>query len=145
MEFWQTTPMSNFALIKILPVHRFAKIIIRLFGTLYLPGRNFILLEADAILNIPLRQGGGEDFWAWPLDNTGTTYRSLVNRNEQRALDDGTITETSITDQQMWKSLWKISVMPKVRVFWWRVLRGILPVQSILRYRHISQSSKCKL
>jgi hypothetical protein len=112
--------------------------------------RNFILSKADAILNIPLRRDGGEDFWAWSLENTcvysvKTAYRSLVNRNEQRALDEGTITETSITDQHMWKSLWKIPVMPKVRVFWWRVLRGILPVQSILRYRHILQSNRCKL
>jgi hypothetical protein len=70
--------------------------------------RNFILSEADTILNIPLRRGGREDFWAWSLENslenTGiysvkTAYRSLVNRNEQRALDEGTITETSITDQ----------------------------------------------
>jgi hypothetical protein len=29
--------------------------------------RNFIPPEADAILNIPLRRGGGEDFWAVTL------------------------------------------------------------------------------
>jgi hypothetical protein len=29
---------------------------------------NFITPEADGILNIPLRRGGGEDFWAWPLE-----------------------------------------------------------------------------
>jgi hypothetical protein len=88
--------------------------------------RNFISSEADAILNIPLRRGGGEDFWAWSVENTGgysvTAYRSLLNRNEERALDEGTITETSMSDQRMWKSLWKIHVMPKVRVFWRRIL-----------------------
>ena len=26
---------------------------------------NFVAPDADAILNIPLRQGGGDDFWAW--------------------------------------------------------------------------------
>jgi hypothetical protein len=26
--------------------------------------KNFIAPEADAILNIPLRRGGGDDFWA---------------------------------------------------------------------------------
>jgi hypothetical protein len=32
--------------------------------------RNFIAPEADAILDIPLRRDGGEDFWAWSLEWT---------------------------------------------------------------------------
>jgi hypothetical protein len=88
--------------------------------------RNFIPPEADAILNIPLRRGGGDDFWAWSLEKAGnytikTVYRALMSRNEYSALDEWTITETSITEKQMWSALWKLNVMPKVRVFWWRV------------------------
>jgi hypothetical protein len=110
----------------------------------------FIAPEADAILNIPSRCGGGEDFWAWSLEKSGlysvkSAYRSLVNHNEHLALDEGTITETSMSDQQMWNSLWKLNVLPKVRVFWWRVLRGILPVESTLKHRHIAQLSRCKI
>jgi hypothetical protein len=36
-------------------------------------------------------------------------------------------------------------VLPKVRVFWWRVLRGILPVESTLRHRHIATMARCKI
>ena len=61
----------------------------------------------------------------------------MTIRNEQAALDEGTVTSTSTTDEQMWKSLWKLNVVPKVRVFWWRVLRGILPVENTLKHRHI--------
>jgi hypothetical protein len=84
--------------------------------------RNFIPPEAEAILNIPLRRGGGEDFRAWSFEKAGcytvkTTYRALVSHNEQLALDEGTITESSTTDKQLWSTLWKMNVMPKVRVF----------------------------
>jgi hypothetical protein len=83
---------------------------------------NFIAPEADTILNIPLRRAGGEDFWAWSFEKSGiysvkSAYRSLVNCNEQLALDEGTITETSMTEKQMWSFLWKLKVLPKVRVF----------------------------
>jgi hypothetical protein len=112
--------------------------------------RNFIPPEADAILNIPLRRGGGEDFWAWSLEKAGiysvkSAYRALMSRNEYLTLDEGTITESSSTQKQIWSALWKLHVMPKVRVFWWRVLRGILPVESTLKHRHIVQIGRCKI
>jgi hypothetical protein len=49
--------------------------------------RNFIPPEADAILNIPLRRGGEDDFWAWSLEKAGNytvkmVYRALMSRNE---------------------------------------------------------------
>jgi hypothetical protein len=112
--------------------------------------RNFIVPEVDAILNIPLRRNGGVDFWAWSPEKTGvysvkSAYRALMSRNEYLALDEGTVTETSTTEKQMWSALWKLDVMPKVRVFWWRVLRGILPVESTLKHRHIAQIGRCKI
>jgi ribonuclease HI len=111
---------------------------------------NFMAPEADAILNIPLRRGGGEDFWAWSLEKKGiysvkSAYRALMSRNEHLALDEGTCTESSTTEKQMWTALWKLNVLPKVRVFWWRVLRGILPTESTLKHRHIAQIGRCKI
>jgi hypothetical protein len=112
--------------------------------------RNFVAPEADAILNIPLRRGGGEDFLAWNLEKTGTysvksAYHSLMTRNEVSTLAEGMVTETSNSEKQMWNKLWKLHVVPKVRVFWWRVLRGILTVESTLQYRHITPLARCKV
>jgi hypothetical protein len=112
--------------------------------------QKFITPEADAILNIPLRRDGGEDSWAWSLEKTGnysvkSAYRALVSRNEHRALDEGTITESSTSEKHLWSALWKLNVMPKVRVFWWRVLQGILPVESTLKHRHIAPIARCKI
>lgn len=96
--------------------------------------------DADAILNIPLRLGGGDDFLAWAHERNGiysvkSACRALVNRKESAALEEGTVTNTSQTEEQMWKSLWKLNVLPKVRVFWLRVIRGIPPDETTLRHR----------
>jgi hypothetical protein len=68
-----------------------------------------------------------------------------MTRNELSTLAEGTVTETSSTEKQMWNRLWKLNVVPKVRVFWWRVLRGILPVEGALHHRHIAPLARCKV
>jgi hypothetical protein len=110
----------------------------------------FVAPDAEVILNIPLRSGGGEDFYAWNHERSGvysvkSAYRALVNQKERAALDEGTVTRTSENEQQMWTSLWKLKVVPKVRVFWWRVLRGILPDECTLKCRHVKESSRCNI
>jgi hypothetical protein len=42
--------------------------------------RIFIPLEADAILNIPLRRDRGDDFWAWSLEKAGNYTVKIVYR-----------------------------------------------------------------
>ena len=68
-----------------------------------------------------------------------------MTQNEHLALEEGTTTGASTDDKQMWTTLWKLKVIPKVRVFWWRVLRGILPDECTLKYRHISVQDTCKV
>jgi hypothetical protein len=45
----------------------------------------------------------------------------------------------------MWNKLWKLHAVPKIQVFWWRVLCGILPVESTLQYRHVTPLAQCKV
>lgn len=83
------------------------------------------------ILNIPLLNGGGDDPLAWAHGVNGiysvkSAYHALVNQKEHDALHEGTVTGRSQTDEQMWKSLWKLKVMSNGRGFWWRVVRHIL-------------------
>ena len=51
----------------------------------------------------------------------------------------------SSSNEQMWNALWKLKVVPKVRVFWWRVLRGILPDAMTLKHRHIKEIGQCEV
>jgi hypothetical protein len=60
----------------------------------------FLAPDVEAILNISLRNGGGEDFFAWNHERSGvysvkSAYRALVNQNERAALAEGTATGTS--------------------------------------------------
>lgn len=71
---------------------------------------NFLPQDVEAILNIPLNSNGGEDFLAWALEKSvnysvKSVYRSLVTQNEHHALEEGTITEASSTNKQMWNAL----------------------------------------
>ena len=68
-----------------------------------------------------------------------------MTRSERLALKEGTVLSTSNTDGRMWKRLWKLNVLPKVRVFWWRVVRQILPDECTLRCRHIQELGRCKV
>ncbi|KAE8779487.1 Alanyl-tRNA synthetase [Hordeum vulgare] len=110
----------------------------------------FTASYAEAILNIPLRQGGGDDFLAWAFERSGNysvkmAYRALVTQNKHLSLEEGTATETSYEDKQLRTALWKLDVIPKVRVFWWRVLRGILPDDATLNFRHIAGTQQCRV
>jgi hypothetical protein len=111
---------------------------------------NFFSPDAEAILNIPLRSNGGEDVLAWNFEKTGTytvksSYRALVIQKERAALDEGSDMGTSMENDQMWRYLWELKVLPKVRVFWWRVLRGILPDLVTLNRRHIKEIPRCEV
>jgi hypothetical protein len=44
-------------------------------------------------------------------------------------------------EEELWKKLWKIKVVPKVRTFWWRVLKGFMPDYATLSRRHIKEES----
>ena len=71
---------------------------------------NFITPDAEAILNIPLRAGGGDDFLAWAHEISGnytvkSAYQALVTRNELQALEEGQATGPSTDKQRMWNDL----------------------------------------
>ncbi|KAE8801707.1 Alanyl-tRNA synthetase [Hordeum vulgare] len=111
---------------------------------------NFAASDAEAILNIPLRRGGGADFLAWAHEKSGnytvkSAYRALMTHNEHSAHVEGQVLGTSVEQNHLWKMLWSLKVVPKVRVFWWRVMCGILPDEATLKCRHIRDTSLCKL
>ena len=104
------------------PIDRVAELIDSNTGTwdIETVRRNFLTPDAEDILNIPIRHNGGEDFLAWAFERSReytvkSAYRALVTQNERLAPDEGT--GTSNDDQHMWKALWKLNVIPKVRVF----------------------------
>ena len=55
-----------------------------------------------------------------------------------------TLPGTSVTNP-VWKSLWKLKVPSKVKIFVWRSLHGILPIKCVLANRHIGTTSECPI
>jgi hypothetical protein len=68
-----------------------------------------------------------------------------ARQSEEARISNGSASSSSDNDSEVWKKLWKLPVVPKVRVFWWQVLRGILPDYRTLSRRHIMDNSTCAL
>jgi hypothetical protein len=47
--------------------------------------------------------------------------------------------------KDLWKSLWRLKVVPKVHVFWCQVMRGIMPDYSTLTRRRVRDNSTCSI
>jgi hypothetical protein len=92
----------------------------------------FFAPDVESILQIPLRSSEGEDWLAWSLEKSWTysvrsAYRAMALRNQMEDVAiGGAALSSSESNGDIWKRLWKLCVVPKVRAFWWRVLRGII-------------------
>jgi hypothetical protein len=99
-------------------------------------------MDAEAALRLPRPRHGGDDFWAWNEEKTGVySVRSAYRLMVQDIVD---VPETS-NSAAMWKKLWRLRVIPKVRVFCWRAIKGFLPSYSELSRRYIMDNGTCKL
>jgi hypothetical protein len=99
------------------------------------------------ILQIPLNNQGFSDFMAWPLTNHGRyTVRSgyhLQWRHQfgPRAAQLALPRRSALNP--VWKTILKLKIPGKVKIFIWRALHGITPVKCILANRHIGTSGAC--
>jgi hypothetical protein len=101
-------------------------------------------LDADAALRLPRARNGGDDLWAWNEERTGiytvrSAYRMLV---QQTVVASGS---SNWDSDQVWKKLWQLKVVPKVRIFWWQALQRFLPCYAELARRHVMDNGICKL
>ena len=93
--------------------------------------------DVKHILQIPLREGA-QDFIAWHYDSKGihsvkSAYKLLaINSKADAHYQRNTAVCSNAEDSNIWSKLWKLSVPPKVRNFWWRVIKGLIPVRAIL-------------
>jgi hypothetical protein len=85
-------------------------------GLFFAPG-------AEAILKIPLRQGGGEDWLAWLKENSGSysvgsAYRALILTGQRQLQAQDEISELSAAQSgDLWKKLWKLGWYLKCMYF----------------------------
>ena len=85
----------------------------------------------------------GDDWLAWHYEKNGvysvrSAYRALLSAKESReAAINGGVGHSNMQNDDKWKRLWKLNVLPRVQVFWWWVLKGILPDYATLTRRHV--------
>ena len=108
--------------------------------------RIFFARDADAILSMPRPRTSQQDVWDWAFDKTGTyTVRSAYKLVLEEGIDNAQHAKSSNGGETKWRALWKLKVMPKIRIFWWRVLKGILPRHAELHRRHMKELSQCPI
>ncbi|KAE8769189.1 Casein kinase I-2-like protein [Hordeum vulgare] len=81
---------------------------------------NFAATDAAAILNIPLRRGGGADFLAWAHEKSGnytvkSAYRALMTHKEQSAQVEWQVSDASVAQTHLWKLLWALKSIKYTR------------------------------
>jgi hypothetical protein len=74
-----------------------------------------------------------------------SAYRALVINSDQQGAQGMNATSSSVGEEELWKKLWKLRVVPRVRTFWWRVLRGLMPDYITLSRHHIRDDSTCRI
>lgn len=98
------------------------------------------------IKTIPLTDPSIPDQLVWPLCKNGSySVRSgylLRHTQIQRSLISHPHQSHSIS-ALLWKHLWKLKTLPRIKLFLWRTCQDILPTKEKLYRRHISQSDKC--
>lgn len=95
--------------------------------------------DKERILKTPISPNY-EDDWYWKLDMKGeytvkSAYRSLTS----------SLTQNRAAEEKYWTTLWNLKIPEKVKIHWWRIIRGIIPVREILRKRGMDIESACPL
>jgi hypothetical protein len=92
----------------------------------------------------PSKQSRIQHFIAWKHNKKGRySIRSgyhLQWRHTYGSRANLLALPSTIATNPAWKSLWKLKVQSKPKIFVWRALHGIIPLKSILVNRHIGSS-----
>nr|XP_023875263.1 uncharacterized protein LOC111987752 [Quercus suber] len=107
----------------------------------------FLPFEADTILSIPLCYSLPDDKLIWLGNTKGAfTVRSAyyVALSLVETSNEG---ESSFGDSQslLWKKVWHLNLLEKIRIFAWRACMNALPTKQNLRVRGVNTDDSCPL
>jgi hypothetical protein len=104
----------------------------------------FLPADARSILQIPLSQGR-EDVVAWHYNRSGMFLRSAYHCQWTSKFEDEDQAAVNGLDNRVWKRLWKLSILGKIKIHRWRSLNGLIPCKGILFNRHVIDNAACPL
>ncbi|XP_073019483.1 uncharacterized protein [Primulina eburnea] len=104
--------------------------------------RNFMPYVQQMITTMPVPSFSNPDARYWKFDSKG---RYSVKGGYQKAIGfyDNPKNQSRNMLEGWWKFIWSISVPPKVRIFWWRLSKDLIPTASNLKMHHIPTAETC--
>ncbi|KAM5569208.1 hypothetical protein ABKV19_016627 [Rosa sericea] len=104
--------------------------------------------DQNAIHAIPLLDDQTADSLIWPFHKSGTySVRSgyyLAHSNLAPSTSSKASSSHLVSDK-VWKWIWGISSLPKIKLFLWKVVHNFVATKANLHYRHLSGSDLCPL
>ncbi|OMO94917.1 reverse transcriptase [Corchorus capsularis] len=104
--------------------------------------------EQEAILSIPVHEGGEHDKRIWPHDKSGVYSVKSGYASQKAATRHSTCSRASSShqiDKRLWKVIWSIKAPSKVKVFLWRMCRHALATNEELWKRKCLDEPICVL
>ncbi|XP_075492475.1 uncharacterized protein LOC142530527 [Primulina tabacum] len=96
------------------------------------------------VMTLPIAIGSSEDSRYWFHDVKGKYSVKDVYKLNIGFYKPPTHSSV-LHSKKWWKFLWSMSVPSKVRIFWWRALSNIIPIQANLMAHHVLVSASCHL
>ncbi|KAG2240023.1 hypothetical protein Bca52824_091143 [Brassica carinata] len=110
----------------------------------------FCTEDSSKILSIRPSLMNGEDIIRWKFGSrgiytvkTGYHVQRTLDREEQQ--DQSSINTSTQVRNGMLTKLWKINAIPKVKIFWWKILHNGLPVADNLSKRGCKIDTLCQI
>ncbi|XP_073121298.1 uncharacterized protein [Henckelia pumila] len=95
-------------------------------------------------LSIPLSQSRTQDLRFWIFDAKGN-YSVKDGYKAEIGFFDSPQSSSALISTKWWQFIWVLSIPPKVRIFWWRVLNNMIPTEANLRAHHVPVIGFCPL
>ncbi|KAM6544988.1 hypothetical protein CsatB_025724 [Cannabis sativa] len=90
-------------------------------------------------MHIPLNSGEENDIWFWQHENSG--FYSVKSCYQWLQVSKGRW--SADMESNLWRSLWKTKVPPKVIHFVWKAITGCLPTRTQLYTKHVPVQLDC--
>ncbi|KAL8162413.1 hypothetical protein V2J09_013902 [Rumex salicifolius] len=104
--------------------------------------------DAELILKMPIftPQSGDERIWYHTKDGVFTirsSYHLILQQRFAKKEPTSRESSSSFSMDSLWKKLWTIDTLPKIKSFMWSACRNLLLVKENLRNRRITSDSFC--
>ncbi|KAL6279433.1 hypothetical protein ACE6H2_016314 [Prunus campanulata] len=98
------------------------------------------------IISLPIGISSLPDRWIWPWTSNGeysVKFGYHITHSMANSRIVGPPQTSHVVSTQVWKGLWKLKSLPKIKFFCWRILSNAIATKLNLFKRKISQSSMC--